>query len=87
MQEIIKEIYNGNINEIEFADAYNQQNYDKEYKLYNKFYGTLTQEQKELFAAFLDLYTLNQCEFTENKYIRGFKTGLLLGIECANLKL
>ena len=62
-------------------------NYDKEYKLYNKLYETLTQEQKELFDAFIDLYTLNQCEFAENKYIRGFKTGLLLGIECTNLKL
>ena len=87
MKEIIKEIYRGNIDEIELAKMPTDIDDEKEFRIYEELYKTLTQKQKSLFDKFIELLSLNQCKFTENKYIRGFKTGLIIGIECANFKL
>ena len=82
--KIYQDLYYGRINEVETPNKELQKT--KEYKdmdeSYNKFYETLTTEQKKLF----DEYWFNECGFSglqnEVAYIKGIKIGmsLILGL-------
>ena len=83
---ILKELYYGNIAEISRTVKFNTKKLNKEEKLYNKLKENLSPEDLKLFKEYLELYDERLDKFTEEKYINGFKTGLLIGVECGKLK-
>lgn len=54
----------------------------RETQVYNKLRPQLTGEQLKLFDEFVDLYGERHSLEEENYYIRGFKLGLKLAVEC-----
>ena len=87
MQSIIKELYCGNIDELEKDFDKSCSADDKEGKLFDKLKEMINKEQFGIFCEFIELYTTRFDNIIERKYVRGFKTGLLIGMECANFKL
>ena len=83
---ILKELYYGNIAEISRNVKFNTKKLNKEEKLYNKLKENLSPEDLKLFKEYLVLYDERLDKFAEEKYINGFKTGLLIGVECGKLK-
>lgn len=83
---ILKEFYYGNIAEISRTVKFNTKKLNKEEKLYNKLKENLSPEDLKLFKEYLVLYDERLDKFAEEKYINGFKTGLLIGVECGKLK-
>lgn len=83
---ILKELYYGNIAEISRTVKFNTKKLNKEEKLYNKLKENLSPEDLKLFKEYLELYDERLDKFAEEKYINGFKTGLLIGVECGKLK-
>lgn len=83
---ILKELYYGNIAEISRTVKFNTKKLNKEEKLYNKLKENLSPEDLKLFKEYLVLYDERLDKFAEEKYINGFKTGLLIGVECGKLK-
>lgn len=83
---ILKELYYGNIAEISRTVKFNTKKLNKEEKLYNKLKENLSPEDLKLFKEYLELYDESLDKFAEEKYINGFKTGLLIGVECGKLK-
>lgn len=83
---ILKELYYGNIAEISRAVKFNTKKLNKEEKLYNKLKENLSPEDLKLLKEYLDLYDERLDKFAEEKYINGFKTGLLIGVECSKIK-
>ena len=57
----------------------------RETELYDKLRPQLTAEQVKLFDAFVDLYGERHALEEEAYYIRGFKFGVHLAMECLNL--
>lgn len=87
MQNIINELYCGNIDELEndFNSSYSAS--IEEITLFEKLKELLSKEQLEIFLEFIEIYASRFDNIVESKYVRGFKTGLLIGIECASFKL
>lgn len=83
---ILKEFYYGNIAEISRTVKFNTKKLNKEEKLYNKLKENLSPEDLKLFKEYLELYDERLDKFAEEKYINGFKTELLIGVECGKLK-
>ena len=83
---ILKELYYGNIAEISRTVKFNTKKLNKEEKLYNKLKENLSPEDLKLFKEYLELYDERLDKFAEEKYINGFKTGLLIGVKCGKLK-
>lgn len=85
--DIYSKLYHGQINENErqCRKPVTPQS-DEEYQVYEKLKKQLTEEQFELLNKFIELYSLRYDDALEDKYIQGFKTGLFMGIETANLK-
>lgn len=78
--KILDKLYYGKINEYYKKNIKTQDN-DKLLDLYNKLKLQLNKEQNELFDEYVELQD-NLLEITyKQKYINGFKTGLLIGIE------
>lgn len=85
---ILKELYNGNIDEISRRiHPKNDPATDKELQTYKELKEKLTPENQELFEKFIDLITERYGVALENKYIQGFKTGILIGVECSKIEL
>ena len=82
----LKELYYGNIAEISRTVKFNTKKLNKEEKLYNKLKENLSPEDLKLFKEYLELYDERLDKFAEEKYINGFKTGLLIGVECSKIK-
>ena len=82
----LKELYYGNIAEISRTVKFNTKKLNKEEKLYNKLKENLSPEGLKLFKEYLVLYDERLDKFAEEKYINGFKTGLLIGVECGKPK-
>jgi uncharacterized protein YecA (UPF0149 family) len=85
--DIIKELFYGNVNESDRIIRPISKSEDKESELYDKLKSTLSDDENELFENFLTLYGDRIGDEAEDKYCQGFKTGVLVGIECSNLKL
>ena len=86
-KRIFAYLYFGKIDEAEKGyDDYCIED-EEEMKLYNALKEKLNKEQFDLFNEFIELYTLHLDKFTQCNYARVFKTGLLIGMECANFKL
>jgi len=85
---ILRELYNGNIEEISRRiHPKNDTRTDKELLTYNELKSKLTPELDELFERLMDLIVDRYGLALEDKYIQGFKTGVLIGIECSKLEL
>ena len=85
---ILKELYYGNVNECSSPrKPKTNPKIDKEFIIYEKLLEQLTEEQKQLFEEFIALCDDRQCKDLEDKYIQGFKTGLLIAIESSKLEL
>lgn len=84
MQSIIEEIFYGNRGQAEHIE------YGKEYEklceqgleIYNKFYPTLTAEQKKQFDDILNAEAGQAAEGELAFYTEGFKIGFLIAVEC-----
>lgn len=88
MKDILKELYLGNISEVSAnikSLCYTEE--DEEYKTYTKLCSTFNKEQKQLLDKYIDLMSERYGKIDERRYIQGFKTGLLIGIECSDLDL
>lgn len=88
MIDILEELYNGNIQEVFRRPSEEYQSYCiKENDAYNKLSKELNQEQLKLLDKYIELsQNSNEIEVKE-RYKQGFKTGILIGIECKNIKL
>jgi len=85
---ILRELYNGNIEEISRRiHPKNDTRTDKELLTYNELKSKLTPELDELFERLMDLIVDRYGLALEDKYIQGFKTGVLIGIECSKIEL
>lgn len=86
--KIIKAFFDGTISN-EMITAPRTKEYReidaRETELYNKLRPRLTGETLKLFDDFVDLYGERHGMDEENYYIRGFKFGLRLAVECFNL--
>lgn len=88
MKSILHELYIGNLDEL-YAILDKKlmgSAKDEENKTYDKLYATLTEEQKQLLDPFLDLLSDRYADIEEYRYIKGFKTGLLIAVECFDFK-
>ena len=85
---ILKELYYGNISEIDrkFTKIPIKLK-EKELNAYDTLKACLSKEDFKIFEDFLELYGERKDFELEEKYIQGFKTGILIGIECSKLKL
>lgn len=88
MIDILEELYNGNIQEVFRQPSKKYIQFNNEEKIaYDKLTKSLNQEQNKLLEIFIEKMQ-NTEEFSiKDAYKQGFKTGLLLGIECNNIKL
>lgn len=59
--------------------------YDKEYALYEKLHATLDNENLQMFENFIDLLEERNAMLSDNYFIRGFKFGVRLAVECFDL--
>ena len=82
---ILKQLYYGNIAEIHRKLP--NKNKDLELKLYEELKDKLKEEQLKLFIKYIDIYGKRMDKALEDKYIQGFKTGLLIGMETKKLNL
>lgn len=87
MQNIINELYCGNIDELEKDFGFDCTADEKEDQLYETLKTQLSEEQFDILCEFIEAYATRYDRIIEHKYVRGFKTGLLIGMECANFKL
>lgn len=60
---------------------------DKELLTYEELKEKLPEQLSELFEKFVDLISDRYGKEMEDKYIQGFKTGLLIGIESNKIDL
>ena len=85
---IIDVFYLGNIDEVsripnnEYAELSTE-----ELKLYNELKDKLPNALIYLFQKYTDIIYAKNTNETKSRYIQGFKTGLLLAIECMNIEL
>ena len=88
MESIIHELFCGNVDEvsrrIEITD---KKKYEQECKLYDLLKESITKEQSKQLDEFIECLLDRMIDVEENRYVQGFKVGLLLGVECCNLEL
>ena len=80
MKSIIKELYYGNLREYD-KEIKCKNLSKKENEIYSKLIESLSLEQKQLFDEYIKIQDNYSTKFAEEKYINGFKTGLLICIE------
>lgn len=83
---ILHRLYLGEVNEMERIGEKPPAD-DEESRLYEELRKELTGEQFAKLNAFINLYGSRYDGLLEDKYIQGFKTGLLMGIEASKLDL
>ena len=79
---ILRELYYGQIAEVNEKMNIDEKKLKQETKCYDRLKAELNEEQNEVLEEFIDLYGERLNNFAEDKYINGFKTGLLIAIEC-----
>ena len=83
--KIIKAFFDGNLADEAITTPRTKEYTDidqRETAIYNKLRPMLTGEQLKLFDEFVDLYGDRHALISESYYIRGFKFGLRLAVEC-----
>ena len=83
--KLIKAFFRGTLSDEIIRSPRSQEYKDidrRETALYDKLRPQLTGEQLKLFDEFVDLYGERHALEEENYYIRGFKFGLRLAMEC-----
>lgn len=83
MNSIIDLIFDGEIDERNRVEKPVDLSKDKEYIAYEKLKDTLSKEQKELLEEFIKEQAIAEGETFKAIYSRGFKLGLLIGLETA----
>lgn len=86
--KIIKAFFDGTLSDemIKSPRNYEYKEIDKrETQVYDKLRPQLTSEQQKLFDEFVDLFGERHSLEEENYYLRGFKFGVRLMIECLDL--
>ena len=86
--KIIKAFFDGTLSDemIKSPRTDEYKDIDKrETQVYDKLRALLTGEQLRLFDEFVDLYSERHSLEEENYYLRGFKLGVRLIIECLDL--
>ncbi|MBR1925905.1 MAG: hypothetical protein IJ837_03510 [Clostridia bacterium] len=83
---IIEELYYGNIDEISRKSKAMLNQNPKENELYELIKSFLNENQKDIFEQYIQLYGEKLDNFACEKYVNGFKTGLLIGIESSKLE-
>ena len=85
---IIDELFYGNISGIEGKTSSEYKNAcQKEYKFYENIKSTLKEKDLELVEELLKLASERVSIIEKDLYIKGFKTGLLIGIESTKIDL
>ncbi|MBQ7307277.1 MAG: hypothetical protein IJW82_02005 [Clostridia bacterium] len=79
---ILRKLYYGQIDEVSKPANRNKRKEKRELFCYDKLKAELTEEQNNIFEEFINLYGERLNTFAEDKYINGFKMGLLIAIEC-----
>lgn len=79
---ILKKLYYGQLDEASKKMNFDNKKLKQEINCYDMLKIKLNNEQNEILEEFIDLYSERLSNFAENKYINGFKTGLLIAIEC-----
>ena len=86
--KIIKAFFDGTLSD-EMIDVPTTTEYDKidarETELYEKLRATLSGEQIKLFDEFVEQYSYRHSLIAESYYVRGFKFGVRLAVECFDL--
>lgn len=85
-ESILHRFYMGEVNELE-RTCEKPLAGDREMQLYEELKKELTGEQFGKLNDFINLYGSRYDGLLEDKYLQGFKTGLLMGIEASKLKL
>ena len=84
---ILRELFFGNIGEgVRKPKYYNKKKNEKEEDLYNQIKNLLGENEK-IFEEFLELYDERFGEYQIESYSNGFRTGLLMGIDCIDIDL
>ena len=86
--KIIKAFFDGTLSDEMIKSPRTKEHKDidkRETELYDKLRPQLTGEQLKLFDEFVDLYGERHSLEEENYYLRGFKFGVRLIIECLDL--
>lgn len=86
--KIIKAIFDGTLSDEMIKSPRTKEYNDidkRETQVYDKLRPQLTGEQLRLFDEFVDLYGERHSLEEENYYLRGFKFGMRLIIECLDL--
>ena len=86
--KIIKAFFDGTISDEMIKSPRNDEYKEidkRETQVYDKLRPQLTDEQLRLFDEFVDLYGGRHSLKEENYYLRGFKFGVRLIIECLDL--
>ena len=87
MINILEELYLGNINELNRKKVTKDDiNKYGDSDAFDKLKNTLSIEQYNLLDDYLDKLGMANSDIIINNYIQGFKTGLLIGIESADIK-
>lgn len=85
---ILKELYYGNIAEIQRKPkAISKTRVKKEFAVYDKIKAKLSPDDFALLEKFLELYDERKDAELQETYIQGFKTGIQIGFESNKLKL
>lgn len=86
--KIIKAFFDGTLSDEMIKSPRNDEYKEidkRETQVYDKLRPQLTGEQQKLFDEFVDLFGERHSLKEENYYLRGFKFGVRLVIECLNL--
>lgn len=83
---ILHRLYMGEVNELERMGEKAPAD-DRETQLYEELKKGMSGELFEKFNEFINLYGSRYDGLLEEKYIQGFKTGILMGIEASKLEL
>ena len=83
--KIIKAFFDGTLSDEMIKSPRNDEYKEidkRETQVYDKLRPQLTGEQLKLFDEFVDLYGDRHALISESYYVRGFKFGLRLAVEC-----
>lgn len=86
--KIIKTFFDGTLSDEQITAPRTKEYRDideRETAAYNKLRPQLTGDQQKLFDEFVDLYGERHALEEETYYLRGFKFGLRLAVECFDL--
>ena len=86
--KMIDELFYGNVSGVGIkTSAEYKKACTKEFQLYEKIKSTLKEKDMKLVDELLKLSMESVSISEKDFYVRGFKTGLLLGIESVNIEL